>query len=56
MMLDRGEQLDWFGSTEIVAEAAIAAVCFGSSLSIRFTAESPSSNPGCFATATLRLE
>ena len=24
LMLDRGEQLDWFGSTEIMAEAAIA--------------------------------
>ena len=27
-MLDRGEQLDWFGSHEIVAEALIAAISF----------------------------
>jgi len=28
MMLDRGELLDWFSSTEIIAEAAIAALAF----------------------------
>ena len=28
MMLDRGEQLDWFGSTEIIIEAAIAVLAF----------------------------
>jgi len=27
-MLDRGEQLDWFGSTEIVIEALLAAISF----------------------------
>lgn len=27
-MLDRGEQLDWFGSTEIVVEALLAAISF----------------------------
>jgi len=27
-MLDRGEQLDWFGSTEIVTEALVAAISF----------------------------
>ena len=28
LMLDRGERLDWFSSTEIVIEASLTAICF----------------------------
>src|SRR5262249_43828053 len=28
MMLDRGEQMDWFSSAEIIVEGAIAGLCF----------------------------
>ena len=27
LMLDRGEQLDWFASAEIIAEASVAGLC-----------------------------
>lgn len=41
MMLDRGEQLDWFDSPEIVAEAAISALSFYLFLVHSFTTEKP---------------
>jgi MFS transporter, DHA2 family, multidrug resistance protein len=41
MMLDRGEQLDWFSSTEIVVEAVVAALAFYLFLVQSFTAKNP---------------
>ena len=48
MMLDRGEQLNWFGSTEIIAEAIISGLAFYLFLTHMFTAESPFVSPGLF--------
>jgi MFS transporter, DHA2 family, multidrug resistance protein len=48
MMLDRGEQLDWFGSKEIIIETITAAVSFYLFLVHIFTAERPFINPGLF--------
>jgi MFS transporter, DHA2 family, multidrug resistance protein len=48
MMLDRGEQLDWFSSTEIVIEAALMALGFYLFLVQTFTAERPFINPRIF--------
>ncbi|MEK0082983.1 DHA2 family efflux MFS transporter permease subunit [Benzoatithermus flavus] len=48
LMLDRGEQLNWFGSTEIVTEAIVAAVAFYLFLAHTFTAERPFVNPRIF--------
>ncbi len=41
MMLDRGELLDWFDSTEIVIEAAIAALALAMCLIHLFTTRTP---------------
>jgi MFS transporter, DHA2 family, multidrug resistance protein len=41
MMLDRGEELGWFGSSEIVGEAIVAAVGFYYFLAHSLTAASP---------------
>lgn len=41
LMLDRGQQLDWFSSTEICIEAAAAAVFFSMFLVHTLTAEEP---------------
>ena len=41
MMLDRGEQLGWFGSTEIVVEAILSIVGFYFFLANSFTAQRP---------------
>jgi DHA2 family multidrug resistance protein len=41
MMLDRGEQLDWFSSTEIIAETTVSAVAFYLFLVHSFTARDP---------------
>ena len=54
LMLDRGEQLDWFGSTEIIAEAVVcrprASTC---SWSTCFTADAPVHRArACSRTAT----
>ncbi len=46
--LDRGEQLDWFGSREIVVEAVIAAVAFYLFLVHIFTAREPFVRPALF--------
>ncbi len=48
MMLDRGEQLDWFGSTEIIAEAAIAALALYLFLVQMFTTWHPFVSPQLF--------
>jgi DHA2 family multidrug resistance protein len=48
MVLDRGEQLDWFGSTEIIAEAIIAGVAFYLFIVHTFTAERPFLDPHIF--------
>ncbi|HWA46533.1 MAG TPA: DHA2 family efflux MFS transporter permease subunit [Hypericibacter adhaerens] len=48
IMLDRGEQLDWFGSSEIVAEAIIAASAFYLFLVHTFTARDPFVRPSLF--------
>ncbi len=48
MFLDRGQQLDWFGSYEIVIEAIIAALCLYTFLVHTFTAERPFISPSLF--------
>jgi DHA2 family multidrug resistance protein len=48
MMLDRGEQLDWFSSTEIMFEAALAVLGFYLFLVQTFTAEKPFLDPRIF--------
>ena len=49
LMLDRGEQLNWFGSTEILAEAVVAGTAFYLFLVHTFTAQRPFVNPRLFA-------
>ena len=44
-MLDRGERNDWFSSTEIVLEAAVAAVAFWIFVAHTATADRPFLNP-----------
>jgi MFS transporter, DHA2 family, multidrug resistance protein len=48
MMLDRGEQVDWFSSTEIVLEAALAGLAAYLFLAHTFTAERPFIDPRMF--------
>jgi MFS transporter, DHA2 family, multidrug resistance protein len=48
VMLDRGEELDWFGSGEIVTEAIIAASAFYLFLVHTFTAHQPFVRPSLF--------
>ena len=48
VMLDRGEELDWFGSGEIVTEAIIAASAFYLFLVHTFTAHEPFVRPSLF--------
>jgi len=49
LMLDRGNALDWFDSTEVVLEAATAALAAYLFLTHMFTAEKPFIEPGLFA-------
>jgi DHA2 family multidrug resistance protein len=49
LMLDRGNALDWFDSTEVVLEAATAALAFYLFMVHMFTAEKPFIEPGLFA-------
>jgi DHA2 family multidrug resistance protein len=49
LMLDRGNSLDWFDSTEVVLEAATAALAFYLFLVHMFTADKPFIEPGLFA-------
>ena len=48
MMLDRGELLDWFGSTEIIAEAVIGALAFYLFVVHMFTYREPFLEPRLF--------
>jgi DHA2 family multidrug resistance protein len=48
VMLDRGEQLDWFGSGEIVTEAVIGSSAFYLFLVHTFTAQEPFVRPSLF--------
>jgi MFS transporter, DHA2 family, multidrug resistance protein len=48
LMLDRGETKDWFSSTEIIAEAVTAGLCFYLFLVHMFTARRPFIEPGLF--------
>jgi len=48
MMLDRGEQLDWFSSTEIVVEGVLAALAFYLFLVQTFTVKQPFIDPHIF--------
>ena len=48
LMLDRGEQLDWFGSTEIVTELILAALGLYLFVVHMFTAEQPFITPRIF--------
>ena len=49
MMLDRGEQLDWFSSTEIWIEAVLAALAFYLFVVHTFTAKQPFIDPAIFS-------
>ncbi|MGQ9368685.1 DHA2 family efflux MFS transporter permease subunit [Azospirillum sp. ST 5-10] len=48
MMLDRGEQLDWFASTEVILEAGLAATGFWAFAVHTATAEQPFLEPRLF--------
>ena len=48
MMLDRGQELDWFGSREIIVEAVLAGLGFYLFIVHMFTAEKPFLPPGLF--------
>jgi DHA2 family multidrug resistance protein len=48
LMLDRGETQDWFGSSEIIIEAVIAALGFYLFIVHMFTAEKPFITPAVF--------
>ena len=48
LMLDRGEQLNWFGSAEIIAEATVAGLSFYLFLTHIFTTDRPFVNPRIF--------
>ncbi|MCW5772754.1 MAG: DHA2 family efflux MFS transporter permease subunit [Rhodospirillaceae bacterium] len=48
MMLDRGEQKDWFASTEIIIEAALAAIGLWIFLIHTFTTKGPFVDPALF--------
>ena len=48
MMLDRGQELDWFGSREIIIEAVVAGLAFYLFVVHMFTAEKPFLPAGLF--------
>jgi DHA2 family multidrug resistance protein len=48
MMLDRGQELDWFSSREIIVEAVLAGLGFYLFLVHMFTADKPFLAPGLF--------
>ncbi len=48
MMLDRGQELDWFSSREIIVEAVVAGLAFYLFVVHMFTAERPFLPPGLF--------
>jgi DHA2 family multidrug resistance protein len=49
LMLDRGNSLDWFQSTEIIVEAAIGGLALYLFLTHMFTTDKPFIEPGLFA-------
>src|SRR5262249_47141338 len=51
LMLDRGQQLDWFASREICIEALIAGIGLYVFIVHMFTTERPFLNPGLFKDA-----
>jgi DHA2 family multidrug resistance protein len=55
LMLDRGETLDWFGSTEIILEAVAAGLFFYMFLVHIFTAEKPFLDPALFKDRNLSI-
>ncbi len=48
LMLDRGQELDWFGSREIIIDGALAALGFYLFVVHMFTAEKPFLSPALF--------
>jgi DHA2 family multidrug resistance protein len=48
ILLDRGEELDWFGSPEILIEAVVSGSAFWLFLAHTFTARAPFVNPALF--------
>jgi len=55
MMLDRGEQLDWFSSSEIIIEAVLAALAFYLFIVQTFTSEGPFIDPHIFTDRNFNL-
>jgi DHA2 family multidrug resistance protein len=55
LMLDRGETLDWFGSSEIILEAAAAALGFYLFVVHMLTAEKPFITPSVFKDRNLSV-
>ena len=55
MMLDRGEQVDWFSSTEIVIETVLAALAFYLFLVQMFTVKQPFIDPAIFKDRNLSV-
>ncbi|MCK7549676.1 DHA2 family efflux MFS transporter permease subunit [Marinobacter koreensis] len=48
LLLDRGQSLDWFSSTEIIIETMVAAICFYMFIVHMMTAKEPFLEPGLF--------
>jgi len=55
MLLDRGQLVDWFSSTEIIVEAALAALAFYLFLVHMATADKPFIDPHLFADHNFRV-
>lgn len=55
LMLDRGNTLDWFASTEIVIEAILAVLCLYLFVVHMFTHEHPFIEPGVFSDGNFRV-
>ena len=55
LMLDRGQSLDWFSSTEIIIESLVAAVCLYMFVAHMMTATAPFLEPGLFKDRNLVL-
>jgi len=54
-MLDRGQSLDWFSSTEIIIESLVAALCLYMFIAHMMTAKEPFLEPGLFKDRNLFL-
>jgi len=55
LMLDRGQGLDWFSSTEIIIESLVAGVCLYMFVAHMMTAKAPFLEPGLFKDRNLAL-